>query len=108
MVHYQTIQCPHCQGTDLHKKGKCPTGTQRWFCKECKRYFRLDYRYNACKKGVRDKIMEMTLNGSGVRDTGRVLSISKNTVTAVLKKNSTNQPSFSKEGGNGQTGEAGG
>jgi transposase-like protein len=29
----------------------------------------------------------MTLNGSGVRDTGRVLNISKDTVCSVLKKN---------------------
>ena len=87
MVHYQKINCTHCAGTDLQKNGKSLEGTQRWFCKECKSYFRLEYRYNACKKGVKEKIIEMTLNSSGVRDTGRVLHISKNTVTSVLKKN---------------------
>jgi transposase-like protein len=87
MVHYQKIHCTQCDGTDLQKNGKSLEGTQRWFCKECKSYFRLEYRYNACKKGVKEKIIEMTLNSSGVRDTGRVLQISKNTVTSVLKKN---------------------
>ena len=72
MVHYQKIHCPHCEGTDLQKNGHSPDGTQRWFCKGCKKYFRLDYRYNACKKGVKEKIFEMTLNSSGVRDIGRV------------------------------------
>jgi transposase-like protein len=87
MVHYQKIHCMKCDGTDLQKNGKSLEGTQRWFCKDCKSYFRLEYRYNACKKGVKEKIIEMTLNSSGVRDTGRVLQISKNTVTSVLKKN---------------------
>ena len=86
MVHYQIIHCRHCDGTNLQKNGMSLNGTQRWFCKECNRYFRLEYRYNACKKGVREKIVEMTLNSSGVRDTGRVLGVSKDTVTSVLKK----------------------
>ena len=90
MIHQQPIQCPNCKGTDLQKNGKSPNGTQRWFCKDCKKYFRLKYRYNACKHGVKEKIIELTLNNSGVRDIGRVLSISKDTVTFVLKKNSKN------------------
>ena len=90
MIHQQTIRCPHCNGTDLQKNGKSPNGTQRWYCKACKKYFRLEYLYNACKQGVKEKIIELTLNSSGVRDIGRVLSISKDTVTAVLKKNSKN------------------
>jgi transposase-like protein len=94
MVHYQTIHCFNCQGTDLQKNGKCPCGTQRWYCKGCKKYFRLDYHYNACKPGVKEKIIDMTLNGSGVRDIGRVLGVSKNTVCSDLKKNFTNEPLF--------------
>ena len=35
--------------------------------------------------GVVDKIVEMAMNGSGVRDTSRVLGISVNTVIAHLK-----------------------
>jgi transposase-like protein len=96
MVHYQTIHCSHCDGKDLQKNGMSLNGTQRWFCKECKKYFRLEYRYNACRKGTKDKIIEMTLNSSGVRDIGRVLGISKDTVTSVLKKNSIkNESQFS-------------
>ena len=37
--------------------------------------------------GNKAKIIEMTLNSSGVRDIGRVLRISKDTVTSELKKN---------------------
>jgi transposase-like protein len=97
MIHHQEIQCPHCGGNDLQKNGKSGGVTQRWFCKGCKKYFRLEYRYNACRQGVKEKIIEMTLNSSGVRDTGRVLKISKDTVTAVLKKNAKNEPLFPDE-----------
>ncbi|KAA6316107.1 hypothetical protein EZS27_033540, partial [termite gut metagenome] len=45
--------------------------------------------YNARKQGIKDKIIEMTLNSSGVRDIGRVLKISKDTVVSLLKKNAT-------------------
>ena len=86
MVHYQTIHCSHCQGTDLQKNGKGPTGTHRWYCKVCKKYSRFEYRYNACTPGVKANITVMTLNGSGVRDVGRVLGISKDTVCSDLKK----------------------
>jgi transposase-like protein len=92
MIHYQTIHCFHCQSTDLQKNGKSPEGTQRWYCKVCKKYFRLEYQYNACKPEVKAQITEMTLNGSGVRDIGRVLGISKDTVCSDLKKNSKNEP----------------
>ena len=34
----------------------------------------------------KEKVIDMAMNGSGVRDTGRVLGISKDTVTSVLKK----------------------
>jgi transposase-like protein len=94
MVHQRLIQCPHCAGTDLRKNGKCTNGTQRYFCKSCQKQFRLDYRYNACKQGIKEKIIEMALNSSGVRDIGRVLGISKDTVISVIKKNSKNQPLF--------------
>jgi len=87
MIHKEELHCPHCTGTNLIKNGKAPNGAQRWLCNECKKSFRFIYRYNACKKGTREKIIEMTLNSSGVRDIGRVLKISKDTVCSVLKKN---------------------
>ena len=46
----------------------------------------LDYNYKACAYGVTEKIVEMAINGSGIRDTARVLKINKNTVINTLKK----------------------
>ena len=90
MIHRTEILCSHCGANNLQKNGKSVANIQRWRCKECKKYFQLEYRYNAYNQGIKDKIIEMTLNCSGVRDIGRVLKINKNTVTAVLKKNSKN------------------
>jgi len=78
-----------CGSDNVVKYGKNGSGKQRLLCKneECSlKIFQLEYTYNACKPGVKQQIVEMAMNGSGTRDTGRVLNISKDTVTAVLKK----------------------
>jgi len=91
MIPFEEIHCPYCKGDQLQKNGKNINGCQRCRCNLCKKYFQREYRYNTYKQGVKEKIIEMTLNGSVVRDAGRVLQISKNTVVAVLKKNAKNQ-----------------
>ncbi len=54
--------------------------------KECAhKTFQLEYKNNASRPGMKEKMVEMVMNGSGTRDTGRVLKVSKDTVTAVLK-----------------------
>jgi transposase len=96
MYHYHTIKCTYCTSTNLVKNGHSENGTQRWVCNECKKSFQLNYNYNARKPGVKEQITELTLNSSGVRDIGRILKISKNTVVTELKKNSKNQSVFVK------------
>jgi len=39
----------------------------------------LDYNYKACAYGMTEKIVEMAINGSGIREAARVLKINKNT-----------------------------
>jgi len=46
----------------------------------------LKYRYRAYEQGIKEQIVEMAINGSGIRDTARVLNINKNTVISTLKK----------------------
>ena len=80
------VKCPCCVSDQVYRHGKSRSGTQRYRWKQCLHCFQLNYVYEAHKPGVADKIVEMALNGSGVRDTGRVLGISMNTVMAHLKK----------------------
>ena len=89
MTCYQKIHCPTCDSTEIIELGKSSTGTQRYLCQntECNtRTFMLDYHYKACEPGTTEKIVEMAINSSGIRDTARVLNINKNTVINTLKK----------------------
>ncbi len=92
------VQCPHCQSTTVIKAGKQANGTQRYQCQngQCeRRIFLLRYQDRGRVPEVRRQVVDMALNGSGVRDTARVLRISPTTVIAVLKKSrraATGQP----------------
>jgi len=92
------VQCPHCQSTEVIKAGKQANGAQRYQCQneQCgRRIFLLQYQDRGRALEVRRQVVDMALNGSGIRDTARVLRISPTTVIAVLKKSrrhSTRQP----------------
>ena len=79
-------ECTKCLSTNLEKNGKSKSGHQKYRFRDCNSYFQLSYSYKACQPGIEDQVWSMSLNGSGTRDIGRVLSISKDTVTSILKK----------------------
>ena len=75
---YEKVLCPYCKSDNVVKNGRNSTGRQRMMCRnsECKhKTFQLEYSNNASKPGVKEKIIDMVMNGSGTRDTGRVLKI---------------------------------
>lgn len=83
------VYCPTCSTEDVVKFGVTEQGKQRFRCdnvKCAKKTFILDYTNKASAPGAKEKIIEMTLNSSGIRDISRVLGISMNTVMATLKK----------------------
>lgn len=80
------VPCRRCNQTKaVVRNGKAPNGTQRYYCQSCKCSFRLDYRYNGSKQGIAKQVVDMAMNGSGVRDTARVLGLSVTTVIKHLK-----------------------
>ncbi len=83
------VKCPYCGSEEVVLYGKSSTGKQRYMCqnKECAhKTFQLEYKNNASKPGIKEKIVKMVMDGAGTRATGRVLGVSKDTVTSVLKK----------------------
>jgi len=81
------VNCRFCDKAEsVRKHGFGTAGYQRFRCLSCKRSFQIDYGYEAYKPGVKEKIVDMAMNSSGVRETGRVLNISYNTVLRTLKK----------------------
>ena len=83
------VKCPACGSTDVVKYGRQANGEQRYRCNHaaCERkIFLLHYDQKARRPEVKKKILDMALNGSGIRDTARVLGISPVTVIKELKK----------------------
>src|SRR3982751_928086 len=83
------VRCPYCQRDQVVKRGKTDTGKQRYRCQnpDCSHQsFLLDPAYKGRLPEVKQQVIELSLNGSGIRDTARVLQISTATVIQELKK----------------------
>jgi len=65
------------------KRGKTSNDTQRYLCQNgacLPQTFVLAYSHQGRLPQVKQQIVEMALNGSGSRETARILRISKDTV----------------------------
>jgi transposase-like protein len=86
----QVLHCPYCHETDIVSHGLSPEGKQRYRCRACLegrgRTFLLEYSYAGQSPEVKQQIVDMAMNASGIRDTARVLHVSPTTVIKELKK----------------------
>jgi transposase-like protein len=91
------VTCPHCQNEQfVVKNGKTAQGKQRFLCRSqsCQgRTFMLNPSYPGRTPAIKEQIVEMSLNGSGIRDIARVLQVSTRTVIGELKKTRSAQSS---------------
>jgi transposase-like protein len=86
------VHCPYCHTSDVIKHGTTAQGKQRYRCQNAngpRHTFILDYRYHGRLPAIKQQIVDMALNGSGIRDIARVLKISPTTVIDELKKSIT-------------------
>ena len=86
------VLCPHCNSDQVIKGGQArrwetalPLSESSMFA----RSFVLKPAYVGRLPAVKQQIIDMALNGSGVRDTARVLGVSTSTVIKELKKFTT-------------------
>ena len=89
----QVLHCLHCHGTDIVRHGQTRQGKQRYRCREQRcagRTFLLAYAYSGQSPEVKQQIVDMAMNASGIRDTARVLHVSPTTVIKELKKRHLN------------------
>jgi transposase-like protein len=89
------VQCPECGSQEVVKYGQQPKGEQRYRCHNTsyqRRIFLLRYHNTGWVSGVKQKIVAMALNGSGIHDTARVLGVSPMTVMSTLKKSAVAPP----------------
>jgi IS1 family transposase/transposase-like protein len=85
-VKYKEVACPRCGSLSIKKNGTTANHKQRFKCKDCSRQFILDYTYQGCRPELRQLIVPMTLNGSGISDICRVLQVSINTVLKTIRQ----------------------
>ncbi len=80
---------PRCHTDQVIKGGKTKAGQQHYKCQnaDCPQYsFLLDPAYKGRLPESKQQVIDMRLNGSGMRDTARVLKMSPTTVMHELKK----------------------
>ena len=92
----QVLHCPYCHGTDIVRHGTTSEGKQRYRCRACLlgrgRTFLLEYTYAGQSSEVKQQIVDMAMNASGIRDTARVWHVSPTTVLKELKKRNLKLP----------------
>jgi transposase-like protein len=82
------VLCPSCHSTAVIKAGTQANGTKRYLCQnaQCvRRIFLLQYQDRGRALEICRQVVDMALNGSGIRDTAHVLRISPMTVIAIIK-----------------------
>jgi transposase-like protein len=71
MIYYQEIKCPFCETTNLGKARESAKGVQHYFCKnkDCPKHtFMLKYENKACEFGIKETVIDIAINGSGIRE----------------------------------------
>ena len=89
------VRCPYGQSEQVIKGGKTDTDKQRYRCRnpDCSHQsFLLNSAYKGRSPQIKQQVIAMSLNGSGGRDTARVVGISPTTVLQELKKKGLHSP----------------
>ncbi|MCA6440923.1 MAG: IS1 family transposase [Sediminibacterium sp.] len=73
------MQCQFCNGLCI-KAGKQKDGTQKLYCKACKKYQQKVYQYQACKESIVKLIPSLMCESVSIRGIARILKIATSTV----------------------------
>ncbi|MFL0095026.1 IS1 family transposase [Tenacibaculum maritimum] len=79
------MNCTRCTSSNSIRKG-LQNNKQRFYCKDCKKYFQPEYVYQAYKTNTDDFIKSLLKEGCGIRSIGRILNISTKTVLSRMLK----------------------
>jgi IS1 family transposase len=79
------MKCKKCNSKNYIKKG-LRDNKQRFYCKNCQRYFQSEYNYRAYKSDINELIVSLLKESCSVRGISRVLKISKDTVLPRMLK----------------------
>ena len=80
------LHCPYCESERLVKYGITPNGKQPYRCRACGRQHRAHPGSNAYSETARETILRAYQERSSLRGLTRTFGVSRNTVSAWLKK----------------------
>ena len=87
------LQCPKChQTTRQNKVGKTPYGSQRYLCMHCMKKHTPNPKSRAYPKGVRQKALELYVDGMSLRRIARHLGLHHRTVSIWVKEQAAQLP----------------
>jgi transposase-like protein len=81
-----TITCAHCGSPDIVKNGHAPNGKQKYRCRACGRQSRDTPTPHVTAQERREEILRAYQERSSLRGLERTFKVSRNTVTAWIKK----------------------
>jgi transposase-like protein len=81
-----TLRCQHCESRNLVRNGLAAGGRQRYLCRDCGQRSREQPRTNAYSEEEREQILRAYDARSSLRGLSRTSGVSRQTVTAWLKK----------------------
>jgi transposase-like protein len=81
-----TLHCQHCHSERLVRNGLAPDGRQRHLCHDCGQRSRDHPRSQAYAEAEREQILRAYDERSSLRGLQRTFGVSRNTVTAWIKK----------------------
>ena len=90
----QTLHCSHCGSDKLVSNGHAKNGRLRFQCKDCNKYGRQNPGSNAYEEHTKALILTAYHERPSLRGLTRVFGVSRNTVSAWLKK--SQEPSASR------------
>ena len=53
------VKCPTCENANVIKHGLNKRGKQKYYCKDCKKIFLLEYKNNTCKPETKITIIKI-------------------------------------------------
>jgi len=83
----ESRSCPGCgKAENQVNAGKNRSGTQRCFCKDCKKYYTLGAKTRAYSEEIQQQALRIYYSGVSGRGVGKILGMSKANVYNWIKK----------------------
>jgi len=88
----QALCCPHCTGKNLAKHGVNRSGSQRFRCNDCHKTHTPNPNPWNLTPEKQDLILAALNERMSLRAIARAFGVSRDTITALLKKKQTHSP----------------